>query len=160
MSGYQNPLELEIKSFAVVKAISLTQPWATLVAIGAKLYETRSWSTSYRGWLAIHAAKGFPRDCRALCYQQPFAAHLAHAGYNTPEDLPRGQVLAVVNLTDCVSTNRWQPASSVEYDFGNYGPHRYAWQLETVRQLKTPIDARGALSIWTLPQPIGLADLV
>lgn len=41
-----------------MKAITLTQPWATLVAIGAKKIETRSWATGYRGRLAIHAAKG------------------------------------------------------------------------------------------------------
>lgn len=52
-----------------MKALSLWQPWASLVAIGAKTIETRSWSTSYRGPLAIHAAKtsrGFyelPGDC-------------------------------------------------------------------------------------------------
>ena len=43
-----------------MKALTLTQPWASLVAIGAKRIETRSWSTPYRGLLAIHAAKGFP----------------------------------------------------------------------------------------------------
>lgn len=52
-----------------MKAISLWQPWASLVPAGAKPVETRSWSTSYRGPLAIHAAKttdGFdelPGDC-------------------------------------------------------------------------------------------------
>lgn len=40
-----------------MKAITLTQPWATLVAIGAKRIETRSWTTRYRGPLTIHAAK-------------------------------------------------------------------------------------------------------
>lgn len=40
-----------------MKLISLWEPWASLMAIGAKKIETRSWATSYRGWLAIHAAK-------------------------------------------------------------------------------------------------------
>lgn len=40
-----------------MKALSLWQPWATLIAIGAKQYETRGWSTPYRGPLIIHAAK-------------------------------------------------------------------------------------------------------
>jgi activating signal cointegrator 1 len=39
-----------------MKAISIWQPWASLIAIGAKKYETRSWETSYRGPIAIHAA--------------------------------------------------------------------------------------------------------
>jgi hypothetical protein len=40
-----------------MKVISIIQPWATLIAIGEKKFETRSWSTKYRGELAIHASK-------------------------------------------------------------------------------------------------------
>lgn len=40
-----------------IKAISLHQPWASLVAMGIKGVETRSWTTRYRGPLAIHASK-------------------------------------------------------------------------------------------------------
>ncbi len=36
------------------------QPWASLVALGVKTIETRSWSTKYRGPLAIHAAAKKP----------------------------------------------------------------------------------------------------
>lgn len=38
-----------------MKALTLHQPWATLVALGIKTVETRSWYTPYRGPLAIHA---------------------------------------------------------------------------------------------------------
>ncbi len=60
----------------MMKALTLTQPWATLVAIGAKCIETRSWRTSYRGPLAIHAAKGFPKAAWNLCLGQPFKSAL------------------------------------------------------------------------------------
>lgn len=40
-----------------MKALTLCQPWASLIAWGEKQYETRSWSTDYRGLLAIHASK-------------------------------------------------------------------------------------------------------
>ena len=43
-----------------MKAITLRQPWASLVALGVKAIETRSWSTRYRGPLAIHAAARQP----------------------------------------------------------------------------------------------------
>lgn len=39
-----------------MKALTLHQPWASLIAIGVKSIETRSWSTKYRGPLAIHAS--------------------------------------------------------------------------------------------------------
>ena len=43
---------------ATTKTLTIAQPWATLVAIGAKQIETRSWQTNYRGDIAIHAGKG------------------------------------------------------------------------------------------------------
>src|SRR3972149_12240119 len=51
----------------VMKAISLWQPWASLIAVGAKKYETRSWDTPYRGPLVICASKGgIPKDERLV----------------------------------------------------------------------------------------------
>lgn len=44
------------------RALTLHQPWAQLVALGVKTIETRSWSTSYRGPLAIHAGKNTEYD--------------------------------------------------------------------------------------------------
>jgi len=41
----------------MLKAITILQPWASLIACGAKQIETRSWATKYRGQLAIHAGK-------------------------------------------------------------------------------------------------------
>lgn len=43
-----------------LRAITLHQPWATLVALGVKTIETRSWPTKYRGRILIHAAKRTP----------------------------------------------------------------------------------------------------
>lgn len=62
-----------------MKVLTLTQPWATLVAIGAKKIETRSWATHYQGPLAIHAAKGFPGDCRRLAESKKFMAPIIKA---------------------------------------------------------------------------------
>ena len=64
-----------------MKALTLTQPWATLVAVGENSIETRSWGTSYRGPLAIHSAKGFPRDARELCRMSPYRGVLGRHGY-------------------------------------------------------------------------------
>lgn len=50
-----------------MKAITLTEPWASLFALGCKTIETRDWATRERGWFAIHSAKGFPG------YAQDFA---------------------------------------------------------------------------------------
>jgi activating signal cointegrator 1 len=85
-----------------VIALTLTQPWATLVAIGEKRVETRSWGTKYRGPLAIHAAKGFPKWAREVCRTEPFERVLWIAGYRLFEDLPLGVVIATAHLDDCL----------------------------------------------------------
>lgn len=62
-----------------MKALTLWQPWATLVALGVKTIETRSWSTSYRGPLAIHAAKKAPEYGPVGAYLvEPWFDHVRH----------------------------------------------------------------------------------
>lgn len=135
-----------------IRGISLTQPWASLVAIGAKTLETRSRSTPYRGWLAIHASKGFPKDCRALCSQEPFRSTLAEAGFLLASDLPLGSVLAVARLHDVHATNSpfLMPllhARALERHFGDYGPNRFAYELTDLKRLRAPVPAKGSLPI-------------
>lgn len=144
----------------VWRCLSLIQPWATLMAIGAKGVETRSWGTPYRGWLAIQASKGFPKECMELCFDSPFCDVLSAAGIGTPRDLPLGQVLCVGRVVDVVSTNVWTPdKESNEYAFGNYGPDRFGWKFEDVRRIK-PFEAKGSLSIWRLPRAVTREDLL
>ena len=58
----------------MIKAVSLLQPWASLIAAGAKKFETRSWSTTYRGPLLICASRplgvavavAWLSDCRLM----------------------------------------------------------------------------------------------
>ncbi len=51
-----------------MKAITIWQPWSSLLACGAKGFETRSWATSYRGPIAIHAAKLSVRQVLKKCF--------------------------------------------------------------------------------------------
>jgi hypothetical protein len=143
-----------------MKALTLTQPWATLVAIGVKTIETRSWATTYRGALAIHAAKGFPKDCRDLCSEDPFAEALTLAGIKSPTDLPLGVVVATCNLRGCVQMGtdaapctadlmQWLKRPMYpEAVFGDYAARRWAWVLDNVVPLKMPRAAKGALGLW------------
>ena len=139
-----------------MKALTFMQPWATLVAIGAKRIETRSWFTRYRGPLVIHAAKGFPKWAREftvepVCYE---AVHQFHRPKSFPlGSYPLGAVLATCRLIDCVPTERmagiwWRSLTKQERAFGDYDPGRYAWILDNVQQLAQPIPAKGALGLW------------
>ena len=133
-----------------MKALTLTQPWATLVGIGAKRIETRSWATKHRGKLAIHAAKGYPADARQLCYQPPFRDVLLKEGYFSAELLLRGHIIAVCSLVACEKMT--EPLIDMvpepERSFGDYRPGRFMWMVEDVQPLYVPISAKGALGLW------------
>lgn len=143
-----------------MKAITLTQPWASLVAMSAKRMETRSWGTLYRGPLAIHAAMKFPRDAKALCWRAPFADCLNAAGLNSIDKIPLGAVLATTTLIDCVqmggivaqTPRQLCRAYNVGYypegEFGDFAVGRWAWIFGPTTVLKPPIPAKGALGLW------------
>lgn len=134
-----------------MKALSLTQPWASLVAIEAKRFETRGWVTKYRGDLAIASSKRFPREARNLCTWEPaFMDALADGGFKSPDSLPLGCVLAIVTLKDCFSTNFESKyhVSQKENFFGNYDANRWVWVLENVRPLSHPVPCVGQLGLW------------
>lgn len=159
-----------------MKALTLTQPWATLVAIGAKRIETRSWHTSYRGPLAIHAAKTFPEWAKEQAqWEAVFRRALGWPGLPIPfartwldlmqaniRALPLGCVLAVCELLDCklivdsqtaLSVTRFGPRMLAppepERSFGDYEPGRYGWILGNVeQQFDPPIPAKGAQKLW------------
>jgi hypothetical protein len=133
-----------------MKALTLTQPWATLVAIGAKRIETRSWNTNYRGQLAIHAAKGGYNDDLFLMKIEPFYSALVKAGITSRLGIPLGGVLATCTLVNVenIKDGYWKYITSDERAFGDYTPGRYAWRLEDVEMLPSPIAAKGALGLW------------
>ncbi len=127
-----------------MRVLTLTQPWATLMALGLKRIETRSWRTHYRGPLAIHAAKGFPPQARRLTDEERFRGQL-------PADLPFGAILCTVELVDCQPTESVAPGLvGPERLYGDYTFGRWAWLFrpDSLRVLEAPISARGALGLW------------
>ena len=147
-----------------MKVLTVTQPYATLIAIEAKLIETRSWSTSYRGQLGIHAAKGLGgvggnEGYSKILLSEPFRSVLLEYMRNddstfpcfSDEDvkqlLPRGAIIAVAELVDIQPTIKVQ-ISDQERAFGDYSLGRSAWILRDVRRLEKPIPAKGKLGLW------------
>jgi hypothetical protein len=145
-----------------MRGLSLTQPWATLVALGEKAIETRSWSTPYRGPLLIQAAKGFPKDCQHLCWRAPFAGALIGGGFDRAEQLPRGAIVAVARLAWVLSTDlfvderlpRSYSIAGNEFAFGDFSAGRFGWVLQDVQRLKTPVPCKGSLGLWAVPPDV------
>lgn len=105
----------------VVKAISLKQPWANLVASGKKSIETRRWSTKYRGDLVI-------------CSSQ------------TPKIHPAGYALCIVELYDVrpmVKADEGRACIKVY-------PKAHSWFLRNIRPIDPIVPVKGALGIYNL----------
>lgn len=150
-----------------MRALSLTQPWATLVAIGAKKVETRSWPAPRHvigDRILIHAAKRFPLDCQELMRVEPFRSALAYHGITADNEtqvtVPRGAIVASAVIAECMPTSvvaLSRGLDPTELAFGDYSPGRYALFLRDVRPLREPILARGALGFWWVPTDVLMA---
>ena len=131
-----------------MKALSLWQPWASLIAARIKIHETRHWPTPRAligQRIAIHAAKKLVAapggDLEELLIDQ-FGGHWV-------ADLPRGAVVATATLAGCYSTEqRMKWASREDVICGDWYPGRFAWHLTEVRPVDPSVPCRGAQGIW------------
>jgi hypothetical protein len=136
-----------------MKALSLLQPWASLVVMGAKKIETRSWQTAYRGELLIHASSS--KKGSLLCDEQPFRKYISSFG-----QLPFGAIIGSVTLRDVVPVEMLHlPDTTLalltleEKAFGDYTKGRYAWRLENPVPFDPPLPIKGSLGLWNY-QPV------
>lgn len=133
-----------------MKALTLWQPWAGAIALGWKRFETRSWSTSYRGPLLIHSAR---RPVDAAGREAVFLADVVRNPDWTAETFPLGMVVAVALLDHVWRTDGIRlDQGPAELALGDWSSGRFAWQLKEVRRLEEPIPAAGHQGLWT-PDP-------
>lgn len=150
----------------IFKAISLTQPWASLMAIGAKVNETRSRAWNYQGDVAIVSTKEVWR-AQVPNYAETALKWLWHfrdkfPGYHANIhdlylSLPFGKIVCVVEKTGCFKTSGMEMPnlSTVELEIGNYSPDRFFYPTRNFRQLKEPIPWRGTQGIYEVEIPDG-----
>lgn len=197
-----------------MKALTLWQPWASLVALGVKTIETRSWSTKYRGPLAIHAAAKKPgriwsqHEAPSLYddYRVGGCVEVQEDGNNSGQFAydwvgPLSAVVATCTLVDVVpvlagdSAERidwadlpypriesradygpdfpdgwldlWHPTLGSAIDpendgraipdqatYGDFTPGRFAWLLDDIEALATPVPAAGGQRLWNFREDL------
>lgn len=152
-----------------LQAISLHQPWASLVAAGLKRIETRTWETNYRGPIAIHAAKSVPSYVKKIMHDEPALSRALQLAELSPDpnDLPAGAIVGIARLAGTEAINRtiWEYRpdgypwhietksgrelflSEREIALGNFGSGRTIWHLADALQIE-PIETRGYQALW------------
>ena len=140
-----------IDIFDSMKAISLLQPWASLVVMGIKTIETRNWATKHRGTILIHAGKS--KAGSIFADDLPIKKHI----YDFYK-LPFGACIGKVEIVDIIPADKLEVSldemDTLTYErkaFGEYSDKRYAWILENASMLKTPISMSGMMSVWEVP---------
>lgn len=139
-----------------MKALSLWQPWATLMAYDLKKVETRSWETKYRGLIIIHAAKKIVKPTDGDISTQPWIREALHYLGLKWEELPTG-ILAIREIVDCIKIFDSEPPGPGiahgrwERFFGDYRHGRYAWLTKDIKRFKKPIPFNGKQGLFNIP---------
>ena len=157
---------------ARIPALTLHQPWASLLATGRKRIETRSWAPPGRligARFAIHAAQtSLPRDLSPDAIAA-FEAALGLPKVRWPSHLPFGAVVCLGKLTGAYKVGAWMPGDDLillcaaisgsepmssarlhvdEKHFGDYRPGRWLWVFEDVAKVEPPVPVKGCQRIW------------
>jgi len=124
-----------------MKAITIKEPWATLIAEGYKEYEFRTWKTNYRGDILIHTGKSFDKN-------------LIEKFTNRKLKYSPGYIIAKATITDCILVDETLKKRLLKKDpevYSNLKRKRtknlYAFKLENVKRIDK-IPAKGKLSLW------------
>jgi hypothetical protein len=112
-----------IECLAVMKAISIKQPWANLIASGKKTIETRLWPTEYRGPLLIVSSK---------------APNIAPAGY----------ALAIAELVECRPMTKSDELAACCACY----PDAFSWIMRDIRKIEI-FPVRGKLGLYDVCIP-------
>lgn len=130
-----------------MKAISIKQPWASLIAHGIKDIENRTWKCPQKHIgqrVLIHASNskvvGWIMNCEQRVQILVHPSGLAGVDCNK---LPRGAIIGSVVIADCVQNH---PSVWAEKGCWN-------WILKDAVLFDKPIEnVKGKLSFWEYPK--------
>lgn len=118
-----------------MKTLTLKQPWATLIAKGLKEYEFRSWKTSYRGPLLIHAGMGMDKEAEKYFRSLGF-------------DYKKSEIVCLVELLDCIEVDDvFRQEREKENPLVYHYMDKYAWKIKLIKVISIP-NIKGKLSLW------------
>jgi hypothetical protein len=133
-----------------MRAISVLQPWASLLICGVIRRQTRPAQTPYRGVLAIHAGSRFPPAARALCHQEPHKTLLRRANHHGWSLLPCGVVLGTAELVSCTRLEEFTWEAGADPDLGGYAPGSWVWEFANPVPLAIPVRVPGRLGVFEI----------
>ena len=145
---------LVIFSRKQMQALTIQEPWASLLVKGKKQFETRDWQRNYRGLLAIHAGK---QSVHPFDYPLGLSEILDDSKI-TQDNLNNNKqkIIAIATLKEIhlMSIQFIKAQSELERLTGFWQPGLYAWELIDILPLPKPIPARGMPGLWGVSDEI------
>lgn len=127
-----------------MKAITVKQPWASLIIQGIKDIENRTWQTKYRGRVLIHAGMAKANFNFSLSQNQRLNELNLRRWYDS--DQIKGKIIGSVEIIDCVKNH---PSIWAERHSPPFKP--FNWVLAYPIIFPEPIPIKGKLSFWDYP---------
>lgn len=122
-----------------MKTLTVKQPWAELIVSGKKDIENRTWRTSYRGRILIHAAKTIVPSLELAYYPLPAIQPYISMVEEAPAFGITSAIIGSVEIVDCVQNH---PSEWAEKGVWN-------WVLANPIKFERPIlNVNGKLSLW------------
>lgn len=128
---------------AVIPCISVRQPWAWLLVNGVKKVENRTWETSYRGPLLIHASRTTVDLIRTNCSE-------LFADMPPADMLPLGCLVGMVHLAECITLKDAQRRRDLAGQ-GRFIEGPFCWIMNKPRPMFKPISFIGRLGLFRVP---------
>lgn len=139
-----------------MKALTVNQPWAVLLAADATRYSVRSWHTRYRGPLALHAGRTFTPEAIDVCLHEEVKPLLARAGYEYIVQLPLQALVGVADLVACIRAGdqgQLDPTDPVVRR-ESVSPESWVWVFAKARPPARPVPCRGRPGLFSVPDDL------
>lgn len=134
-----------------MKAITVKQPWASLIVEGIKDIENRTWKTNFRGRVLIHAGMARQRSMQLLLTTEQLIEKGKRLDmYKTDFDVsfPKGVIIGSVEIVGCVINHPSIWAEKSNEFMLQRGKPIYNWVLANPIKFDKPIPCKGKLSFW------------
>jgi hypothetical protein len=131
----------------IERALTLTQPWAGLVASGIKRIENRPWKPAEHmigRRFAIHAS----RECDLTTVEKLISMGID----DDPDWHVLGAIVGVARVTGYVRS----VDDLVGTDQERFWMGPFAFLLSDIQRLETPVECKGALGFWGLSESLAM----
>lgn len=139
-----------------IPCLTVSQPYAEAILSGRKTIETRTWATTYRGLLAIHAGGAWwrAREVGTEAAERQAEEIARRLGLALPvTTYPRRALVGTIRLVEgfAFTPEMWEALRPAHGVAEAWRPGLVGWRLEDPRRLPTPVPWRGALGLFPVP---------